>query len=94
MCMSFKLAGLYAIIPTTLLLAVSFFVLLTVNNAKSQGVKIFGYVIAVLLWISAAIVFSGGIYSLTTGKYPMKHMMKKMQGHHMQQPTTQHQTKR
>lgn len=70
--------GVSAIIPTTVFLTVSFFVLFTARKTETKCLKIFGYVIAVLLWISAALVLSGGIYSILTSKHPM--MQQKMQG--------------
>jgi len=81
---SVRLLGLFAIIPTTLLLALSFFVLFTNRKVENEGLKTFGYVIAVLLWIAAALVFSAGIYILATGQHPMAQMMQQM----MQQSPT------
>lgn len=74
----FRLIGLFAIIPTTMLLAVSFFVLFTARKAEQQELKIFGIVIAVLLWISAALVFSSGFYTIATGRCPVMKMHKMM----------------
>ena len=76
---AFRLFGLLAIIPTTLLLTVSFFVLFTMRKLDAPGLKIFGYVLAVLLWIAAAIVFSAGLYMMATGQHPMMQMMQQMQ---------------
>lgn len=78
MGMQFRLLGLFAIIPVTLLLTVSFFVLFTLRKVENEGLKAFGYVIAVLLWIAAAIVFSAGFYVIATGKHPMMPMMRQM----------------
>jgi hypothetical protein len=73
-----KLIGLVAIIPVTILLTVSFFVLFTLR--KTEGaLKAFGFVIAALLWLSAFMVLSGGIYNLSTGRCPLivaMHQMK------------------
>lgn len=79
-----RLAGLFAFIPATALLTVSFFVLFTLRRTDTQGLKAFGYVIAALLWLSALLVFSTGIYTLATGRHPMKCMMKEMMQHKMQ----------
>jgi len=77
----FRLAGLFAIIPATLLLTVSFFVLFVLRKIETQGLKAFGYVIASLLWVGTLLVFSAGIYTLSTGKCMMQKMMgAKMQG--------------
>ena len=72
-----RILGMYAIIPTTVLLTVSFFVLVVLRKTEG-GLKTFGYVIAVLLWIAAALVFSTGIYAIATGKQCGMPMMKQM----------------
>lgn len=76
----FRLMGLFAIIPATVLLAISFFVLLSLRKVEIQWLKAFGYVVAALLWISALMVFSLGIYKISTGSHlffcPMQQMMK------------------
>jgi hypothetical protein len=82
--------GLFSVIPTALLLALSFFVLFTNRKVENEGLKTFGYVIAVLLWIAAALVFSAGIYILATGQHPMAQMMQQMMQSRpamMQRPT-------
>lgn len=54
--------GLFTIIPATVLLTISFFVLVVVRTVKEQALKSFGRIIAVLLWLVAALVFSTGLY--------------------------------
>jgi hypothetical protein len=78
MPMSFRLLGLVAIIPASLLLTVSFFVLLTIGREKTKGLKAFGYVVVDLLWVATAIVISCGVYMIITGKHPMIQMMQQM----------------
>lgn len=75
-----RLTGLYAIVPTTLILTVSFLVLFVVRKIESGALKVFGYIVAALLWVSALLIFSSGIYTLATGKCPMQKMMMKKQG--------------
>ncbi|MDD5136590.1 MAG: hypothetical protein PHX20_03925 [Candidatus Omnitrophica bacterium] len=53
-----KGVGMLSVIPTSVLLTISFFVLLALKKVETQSLKIFGYCIAVLLWISAAIAFT------------------------------------
>ncbi len=65
-------SGIFALVHAAALLTVSFFVLLTARKTDSQILKTFGYCIAVLLWISAALVFGKGL----SGRHFM--MMKKM----------------
>ncbi|MBN1912869.1 MAG: hypothetical protein JW788_00560 [Candidatus Omnitrophica bacterium] len=77
---NFNFLGVYAFIPMTMLLVVSFFVLFTARKIEQQGLKVFAYVLAVCLWIAAAMVLSGGIYVLTTGRCSMMKKMHYMQG--------------
>lgn len=70
-----RLMGLFALVPTTLLLTVSFFVLVVLRKVESQVLRVFGYVVAALLWLTALLAFSAGIYTLSTGHCPMKEMM-------------------
>lgn len=76
---SFRLLGLFAIIPISLLLTVSFFVLISVKNVQSKALKTFGYVVTALLWAAAIAAFSIGIYVIITGKHPMIEMMQQHQ---------------
>ena len=59
-----KTCALSGILPATLLLTASFFVLLAVRKAeKEQGLKVFGYVIVALLWLTAFLAFAAGVYN-------------------------------
>jgi len=80
---TFRLLGLLAIIPASVLLTISFFVLFTLRKTEVQGLKAFGYVIAVLLWIGVLLVLSVGAYTLSTGRHPMMYMMQQMMPCHM-----------
>lgn len=68
----------FSIIPATVFLTVSFFVLFAVQKTETQGLKQFGRIVAVLLWISSAAVLSMGIFVLTTGRHPLFSMHHKM----------------
>ncbi|MCX5712056.1 MAG: hypothetical protein NTY47_03160 [Candidatus Omnitrophica bacterium] len=70
-----RLCGMFAFIPATVLLTISFFVLLTLRKAESQGLKAFGYVVAAFLWLSSTIILGAGAYTLATGHCPMMKMM-------------------
>jgi hypothetical protein len=88
----FQLIGVFALIPTTVLLTISFFVLFTLRKVDLEGLKAFGYVVAALLWISAAIIFGAGVYTMATGRHPMIPMMQQMmKGQMGQPPMMQHQ---
>jgi len=71
-----RIAGLCALVPISLLLTVSFFVLLSLRKAEAKEIKIFGYVVAALLWLAALAVSSAGLYTLATGRCPMMNMMR------------------
>ena len=80
----FRLVGFLAIVPATILLTISFFVLLALRKIEAQGLKAFGYVVASLLWVGALMIFSLGIYTVSTGRHPMMSMFKNMQCPFMQ----------
>ena len=80
MLMLLKAAGLISFIFTVLLLALSFFVLFVVRKTEAGGLKTFGYIIAILLWICAAIVFSA-VISVTSARCNLNiPMMGRMRG--------------
>lgn len=76
-----KLSVVFAIVHTVALLTVSFFVLVVAKKVEGKALKIFGYIIAVLLWIAAGSVFVTGIWTLSKGgctncpKMSMQHRM-------------------
>jgi hypothetical protein len=59
-----------SLVPPVVLLTVSFFVLFTLRKVDSKGLKIFGRVIVLLLWIVASVVCLTGIYTLSKGFCP------------------------
>ena len=65
----FRMIGMMSIVPTTILLTVSFFVLFAAGKADGKGLKNFGLVVAILLWICAALVLSSGFYMASSGKH-------------------------
>ncbi|MBC8436312.1 MAG: hypothetical protein ISS32_02290 [Candidatus Omnitrophica bacterium] len=70
-----KTCALSGILPATLLLAASFFVLLAARKAeKEQALKVFGYVIVALLWLAALIALTAGIYNYPYGRRSLKCM--------------------
>ncbi|MEW6170640.1 MAG: hypothetical protein AB1472_03700 [Candidatus Omnitrophota bacterium] len=71
---------MHAIVP----LVVSFFVLFVVSKTDKQGLKVFGLVIAVILWVIAALIFSFGLCSTMNKSMPMCSMMSMMQKGQMQ----------
>lgn len=70
---------LMAIVPISLFLTLSFFVLSVLRKIEEKWLKIFGYVVVSFLLLSALVVFSGAVFHMTNGLGGMKcKMMQKM----------------
>jgi hypothetical protein len=70
-----KAVSLLALVPISVILAISFFVLVTLRKVSEKGIRAFGYGVAVLLWVAALVIIAGGIYKADTGKPMMPCMM-------------------
>jgi len=70
-----KAACLLAVVPVSVILTISFLVLVVLRKVDEKGIKAFGYVVLALLWVAALVIFSGGIYKMATGKPKMPCMM-------------------
>ena len=66
-----RLTGIFTVIPATMFLTVSFFVLFAASKTDNAGIMKFGRSVAVLLWISAGLVLLVGLYILITGHHPL-----------------------
>ncbi|MEK6795465.1 MAG: hypothetical protein AABZ39_11845 [Spirochaetota bacterium] len=64
-----------AIVPIAVLLTASFFVLLGVQKAETRTLKVFGIVVAVVLWVASGLVLTGGIMRTVHGGPMMRGMM-------------------
>lgn len=82
--------GVFFIVPTVVLVTLSFFVLFVNRKSSEQGLKAFGYAVAILLWLSAAALLVLLAYTVSMGRHhlPMMPQMMKdpmgcssMQGH-------------
>lgn len=76
MCMM-RLSYLLAIVPISILLTISFFVLFAMRKVEGKALKAFGYVVASFLWLAALVVFSGAVYKTAKSTMAMKCMMHK-----------------
>ena len=56
-----KVLGLFTIVPATMLLTVSFFVMFTLGKIAKSSLRVFGMALVALLWIAALIIFSAGV---------------------------------
>ncbi|OGS20031.1 MAG: hypothetical protein A2252_01935 [Elusimicrobia bacterium RIFOXYA2_FULL_39_19] len=79
----FRLIGLFALVPATMFLTVSFFVLFAVSKAEKDGLKKLGKTVAVLLWICAGLVLTAGVATMIKGHCPL---MPRMAGCHKMGP--------
>jgi hypothetical protein len=77
MCMP-SFAFLLTIVPVSLLLTLSFFVLLSVKKAETKGLKSFGYVVAGILWAAVLVILLGGVCRIASAAYPARCRMRKM----------------
>lgn len=77
MCCMSRIAPIIVVVPISLLLALSFFVLLSIRKAETKGLKAFGYVVAGILWLSILVIFLGGVYKIAKGGYLAKCMTHK-----------------
>jgi hypothetical protein len=66
-----RVTGIFTLIPATLLLTLSFFVLFAADKAARERVRTFGRCVAGLLCASAALVLGMGLYILVTGHHPL-----------------------
>ncbi len=76
MC-TLRLSYLMAIVPISVLLTVSFFVLFTLRKIEEKGLRAFGYTVASLLWLAALVIFSGAVYKTAQESFPRKNTMSK-----------------
>jgi len=79
-----RLLGFFVVIPISVLLTISFFVLFSVRKVETQGLRAFGFVVAAVLWLAVSVLFSIGIYVLSTGRIPLKGTMRPMMCEKMQ----------
>lgn len=80
----FKMMGLIVLVPASVLLALSFFVLLVLSKMEKGRLRLFGYAVVAVLWIVSASLFSAGFYKVFAcnprGGCSMQEMRGKMGG--------------
>lgn len=74
------MGGSCVLVHAVLVLTVSFFVLFALQKQESGGLKIFGYVVAALLWLSAALLLGQGLNQMSCRKMTRCSMMDKGRG--------------
>lgn len=81
MCMLSSIS-IFSLIPAIVLLALSFFILRSLYKVEANGLKVFGYVIAVLLWAAVILFLTSGSQPSKPGMFMGCPLMQKM--HHGQ----------
>lgn len=56
-------------IPISMLLVLSFFVLFTITKCADRRLKIFGVVVSAFVWLSCLIIIVGGIFEVYRGTW-------------------------
>ncbi len=77
MCCMSRSVSIMTIIPIALLLTLSFFVLLSIRKAETKGLRVFGYVVTGILWVSVLAISLGVVYKIAKDGYQGKCMMHK-----------------
>ncbi|MDD5259707.1 MAG: hypothetical protein PHD29_07050 [bacterium] len=67
----FRLLGIYTVIPATVFLTISYFVMLTLRKVENRGSRAFGNLVVFLLWVCALVIFLSGVYAMVTGRHPI-----------------------
>lgn len=67
----FRLLGMYTIIPATVFLTISFFVMVAIWKIDNRGLRIFGNLVVFLLWVCSLMLFLSGTYAVITGRHPI-----------------------
>ena len=80
MAIMLKTMGIMAFIATAVLLGMSFLVLAAARKSEESWLRIFGHIVTILLWFSAAIVFSTVLSAFTMRCGSKSQMMQRMQG--------------
>jgi len=65
-----RIMGLLVMIPASMLLTASFFVLFAVERAKEKDLKMLGKIVAVVLLIVSSLIFAKGLFIVITGQNP------------------------
>ena len=73
-----RFMGFFGIIPVSILLTISYFVLFVNRKAETAGLRAFGRMVAVLLWIAATLIFIAAGYIVATGHHPMEPLIREM----------------
>jgi len=76
--MMYCLSQAMAIVPVTVFLTASFFVLFAVSKIDAKNLKSFGYLVTGLLWLSAALIFFASVYGSLARRNEMMNLKRGM----------------
>ncbi|MCX5782513.1 MAG: hypothetical protein NT145_07430 [Elusimicrobia bacterium] len=71
-----RMLGMYMLVPATVLLTISYFVMAVNGKLDKKGLKTFGTIIVILLFLSALLAIVFGTMILALGKPPIVHSIK------------------
>lgn len=63
---------LFSFIPASIFTTIGYFVLLTARKQDSQGMHLFGRILAIVLFVIATGFIACGLYVTVTGQCPME----------------------
>jgi hypothetical protein len=69
---------IFSLIPFILIISLSFFILVVLSNVKAQALKVFGYIIVALCWLTAILIFSTCVCKQMRGMCPSMPMQRGM----------------
>ncbi len=71
-----RMLGMYMLVPATVLLTVSYFVMVVNGKLEKKGLKMFGTIIVILLFVAALLALLFGTMILVMGKPPIVQSMR------------------
>jgi len=76
-----RILGAFMVVPATILLTISFFVVITLKKLDKGFVRALGMVAVVMLWTSVLLVLSAGIYFVSLKDYCYFKELRKVYGY-------------
>lgn len=71
-----RMLGMYMLVPATIMLTISYFVMAVNSKIEKKGLKSFGTFIVILLFLCALLALTFGVMILLNGKPPVVQSIK------------------
>ena len=68
----------FSLIPATILVTIGYFVLFASSKAVAAGIKVFGFVLAIWIFLIALIPPIAGAYLTLSGQCPIEQVLKEL----------------